>query len=530
MIKKKGVFFLFVFIFCFSGCSKKTIETKKIVKFNLGDEPHSLDPRIARDPHSQMLVRMFFDGLTRIGPSNTPELSIARCFEVSEDLKTYTFILRKCKWSNGDLVKAGDFVYAWKSLISPDSSSDQGYQLHMIKNASAIREGALPVEKLGVHAIGDDVLVVELEYPVPYFLELVSASFFFPVHEATDRNDSRWAERPESYVSNGPFLFSSWHHHDQISARRNFNYWESKAVDLEGVDFFMVESNTELCLFEKGEIHWSGSPVGVIPADAFKQLREKFEIFSKPKAETAFLRVNTKQKALCDPKIRKALALAIDRRSISENVLRAGQIPAQSFLPPSMQLSENPYFEDGDLTTAKEFFKEAVCGSFDDFVFKELTLTYIRSERTHLVVQAIQQQWRDAFNIQIHLEGLERKTYLEKIKKGDYQIAFCSWGADFHDPVNFLEVFKYKDQSTNNTGWENATYFSLLEDSNRQLDRSERKKLLLQCEKILMDEMPIIPIFFYSMAYIKDSSLSDVVFSTLGNLDFKWARLQNESK
>lgn len=527
MIKRIWGPLLLAFALCLAGCSIKSKNQKGIVRFNLGDEPHSLDPRIARDPQSQMLVRMLFEGLTRIGPSDQPELAVASSLQLSEDLTTYTFTLRECFWSNGDRVKASDFTYAWNSLLDPASPSDQGYQLYMIKNAKAVKEGILPADSLGVHAVQDNILVVELEHPVPYFLELIAAPFFSPVHSLTDQANPRWAERPETYISNGPFTLESWHHHDQISVRRSKNYWDKSVVSLEGLDLFMVENDTALHLFEKGEIHWTGSPIGVIPVDALAHLKETVGISSKPRAETAFLRANTELRALSDPRVRKALALAIDRQAIAEHVLQAGQLPAQSLIPPSMQLSDQPYFDDHNPEKAKELLNQALSDSIKDRHLEELTLTYIQSERTHLVVQALQQQWNRAFGFQVNLEGVERKVYFDRIKKRDYDLAFCSWGADFHDPINFLEVFKYKDQSTNNTGWENGTYVSLLNASSQIQDASERNSLLKRCEEILMEEMPIIPIFFYSMVYMQDPSLSGVVFSSLGNLDFKWAQLHN---
>ena len=280
--------------------------------------------------------------------------------------------------------------------------------------------------------MGDKTLVVELEYSVPYFFELLAAPYFYPIHEETDRKCPGWAEKPSTYVSNGPFIFSTWDHHKKISASSSKNYWDKNAVGLDGIEFFMVDSDVELSLFEKGELHWTGSPIGVLPTDALESLKRTSKVHTLPRAETAFLRLNVKKEGLSCEKARRALASAIDRKSIVEHILQSGQLPAQSYLPPSLKCSEDIYFEDGDIEAARNLFIEAEEADPDIrtvFSSKNLTLSYIQSDRTHLIAQAIQEQFREAFNFKINLEGLERKVFLEKIRHGDYQIAFCSWGA-----------------------------------------------------------------------------------------------------
>lgn len=520
---KIAIFFvLLVFLGCQSSGQKSS--SAKIVKINLGSEPHTLDPRRARDPNSQILMRMFFEGLTRIGPSDQPELALALSVEISEDLKTYVFTLRDAQWSNGEPIRAQDFAYAWKRMLSPDFPCDNAFQLYLIKNGKQVKEGTLTIDELGVLTPDEKTLILELEYPTPYILELMATPYFFPVHQQTDENQPRWSEKQESYVSNGPFLFKEWKHNDQITAEKNLTYWDADAVQIELLVLTMVDSDTEMKLFEKNELDWTGSPLSVIPVDAITHLKDK--LYVKPKDETAFLRTNIEVCPLDHPKMRKALALAINRKLIVEHVTQGGQLPAQRLIPPSMQLQKEPYFSDGAIEEAKKLFMEALAELEVDF--PNIKLTYINSERSHLIVQAIQQQWFEAFGVRIGLEAIERKVYFDRISKQDYDLAFCSWGADFHDPVNFLEVFKYKTQSTNNTHWEDAEYTKGLNDSFRLLDPAERLQLLAHCEKLLMDAMPIIPIFHYTMLYMKNDKLDGVFLSSMGNLDFKWAKLKND--
>jgi oligopeptide transport system substrate-binding protein len=507
------------------GCqsSPKFPIHSKIVKINLGAEPHTLDPRQARDPNAQVLMRMFFEGLTRIGPHDVPELAMASSVEISEDLRRYIFTLRDAVWSNGEPVKAQDFAYAWKRVLSPDFPCDNAFQLYVIKNAREVLEGTLNEEELGILTPDEKTLVLELEYPTPYLLELLATPYFFPVHQRTDQNQPHWAEKQQTYVSNGPFLFKEWRHNDLIVAEKNPRYWDQEAVQIDGLTFTMVDGETEMKLFEKGELDWTGSPLSVIPVDAIAHLGDKLHV--KPRDETAFLRSNIEIAPLHHPKIRKALALAINRKAIIEHVLQGGQIPAQRLVPTSMLLQEEPYFSDGAVEEAKLLFNSALEELGGDFPHTQLM--YINSERAHLIAQAIQQQWFDAFGVRIGLEAIERKVYFDRISRCDYNLALCSWGADFHDPINFLEVFKYPTQSTNNTHWEDARYTKGLDESFRLFDPKKRNELLAYCEKILMDAMPIIPIFHYTMLYMKNDQLDGVVLSSMGNLDFKWARLKN---
>lgn len=527
-MKVRSLFAAFI-IFLLLGCQKREDPTPKVVKVNLGDEPHTMDPRRARDPNDQILMKLFFDGLTRIHEGDEPKLSVAKSIEVSADGKLYKITLKKTYWTSGDLVKASDFAYAWRSLLHPDFPSDNAYQLYLLKNAKEIKEGKLDPSQLGVRVLSDDQLEVELTHKAPYFLELLAAPFFFPIHQETDQINPHWASAQKSFVSNGPFALTLWHHHDQISARKHPNYWDAAAVQLEGVDLFMVENQTALHLFERGELHFAGSPLGILPIDALSELKTRHNLGAKPRAETSFLRVNVDDALLQDQKIRKALALAIDRKAIVEHVTRAGELVASRLVPPSMELKKAPYFGDGEKGEATRLFEEALLEqNLTRADFEALTYTYINSDRSHLIAQAIQDQWKGVLGISIELEAIERKVFFDRMAKRTYQMAFCSWGADFHDPINFLEVFQYRDQSTNNTGWHEPSYCELLEKAKSMIDPKERRSALKQCETILMEQMPIIPIFHYAMLYAQDKRLEGLVLSSMGNLDFKWAHLQSE--
>lgn len=469
-------------------------------------------------------MRMFFEGLTRIGPNEEPQLALATSYQVSEDLKTYTFTLRGAKWSNDDPVRAQDFAYAFRKTLSPNFPTDNAYQLFLIKNGKLVKEGKLPLEDLRIFTPNDHTLILELEYPVPYLLELLATPYFFPVHEGIDNAQSDWSRNAGSYISNGPFLLKKWRHHDLIVAEKNPKYWDIENVQIDGVCLTMVDIDAEMNLYDKGELDWAGSPLSQIPGDCISHLQKELKV--QPRDETAFLRANIEAKPFNHPKIRRAIALAINREEIVTYVTQGGELPALRLIPPSMQLQNASYFEDNAVDIAKNLLEEGLT-ELGLSEFPSIKLIYINKKRSHLIAQTLQQQWVANLGIHIHLEAVEQKIFFDRISHRDYELAFCSWGADFHDPINFLEVFKYRNQSTNNTNWEDNEYIEGLAASYLLKNGEKRQRILSRCEKILMDSMPIIPLFHYAMLYRKTDKLDGVFLSSLGNLDFKWARLEN---
>lgn len=505
---------LLILLLCCVACTSSSVKEEKlskVLKINLKDEPATLDPAKARDLQSITVMHMLFEGLVRIDPTGQPQLALAKSVAISHDLKTYTFILRPANWSTGEKIKASDFVLAWQKILTPDFHSDVAYQLYVLKNGKRVKQGENG--PLGVRALDEQTLVVELEHPAAYFLELLSFPAFFPLPPTG-----------ESY--NGPFLLDEWKHLDQITVKKNPSYWDAKTVQLNGIQMVMVQEDTEFKLFEKGQLHWAGSPLSTIPVDAIATLKKTGKLHIQPIAGTSFLRIQTEIPPLQNSKIRKALALAIERKAIVDHVTQGGQIPAFGLLPPSFHLAHDDYFHDGAKEDAKRLFEEGLA-ELGLEQMPTLTFTYASNGRAHLIAQAIQQQWKEALGISINLESIEPKIYIDKISHKQYQIALGSWIADYNDPINFLEVFKFKAASTNNTEWESPEYIRLLDATSNINNPKERYALFARSEQLLIDAMPIIPLFHYTMLYLKDDRLKGAILSNLGSVDFKWASLDN---
>ncbi len=510
------------FLFLFGSCSKDGPAERPSAKLSITTDPKIFDPRKARDLDSITLLRMLFEGLTRTSREGKTELALAENVEISEDGERYVFHLRKSYWSNGLPLTASDFSASWKTILDPKFATDIAYQLYPIKNARKAKLGEVGLDAIGVQALDAHTLVVELEHPLPYFLELVSMTCFFPVPLNVVSQNGNWGTSPEGFVSNGPFSLHSWKHADQLTLKKNSRYWEADAVKLPSIDFFIVPPDTALQMYEEGKLDWAGSPLSTIPADAIRNLKSSRRLEISPFMATYFFRVNTsprigdKTNPLADPANRRALSFALDRDGIVGHVLQGGHTAARSLVPPEMGLNADGYFQDQTLPSL----------ALDE----PITISYSNTERNAAVAQAVQTQWEKTLGIKVQLEAIEPKVFFQRVSKKEYQIAAGSWTADFNDPANFLEVFKCKDESTNNTGWEHPEYIDLLNRSAVCKGGEERNQLLRKAEEIIMEEMPIIPVFHFVLNYIKNPNFSGVALSPMGQLDLRWAYFEPAAK
>ncbi|MBB64499.1 MAG: ABC transporter substrate-binding protein [Waddliaceae bacterium] len=522
----------FLIVSCGSQEDSQSQRKKNQTLFiNLFSEPPTLDPRETGDATSSDVLRHLFDGLTRIGPDGDIDLAVAEKFEMSSDGLIYTFYLKSTRWNDGSPVTALDFSESWKTVLDPSFPAQMAYQLYVIKNADKVKSGELPVEDLGVEILNSHTLRVSLESPTPYFLELLSTSPFLPVHHHIAKRNPDWArDAKPDFVSNGPFYLNKWKHQNELVLKKNPHYWDKDSVTLKKIVMSMIEdSNTELQLFQSGELDWAGKPISIgLPTEAIPSLHAEGILQIQKTASTYFYIFNTTQFPLNNRKLRKALSYALNRQSIVDNISQAGEMIALSLVPPSMSLREKGYLKDQQSKEAQKLFAEALKElKLTEETFPALHLSYNTSDGHQKIAQAVQEQWREVLGIDISLDNFEWKVYLDKLQKRDFQIGRLGWVADFNDPVTFLEMYEEGDNPINHTGWENVRYAALLQRASQTVNIERRKNLLHEAEKILMDEMPIAPLYFHTNAYLKHEQLKGVVFSPIGHVDFKWAYWDN---
>jgi oligopeptide transport system substrate-binding protein len=498
------------------------------LRVNINSEPPSLHPGLAKDSTSGTVLRQTFEGLTRIGKDGKPIEAAAEKIEVSEDQKVYTFTLRDAQWSNGDPVVAKDFEYAWKWALDPNNQSEYAYQLYYIKGAEAANTGSGSMDDVGIVAKDDKTLEVTLENPTPFFLELTAFYTYLPINSKIAESNNDWAnDAGDNYTSNGPFVMTEWSHSDKIVLEKNDTYWDKDAVKLEKIEMIMInDPNTELSMFDNGELHWAGAPTGALPTDAMQALKDDGRLITKPIAGIYNYKFNTTVEPFNNANIRKAFSFAINRQEIIDNILQGEQLPAQAIVPPTMfPENEEGYFADNDVEKAKEYLQKGLeeLGLKDVSELPAITLSYNTSEGHQKIAQAIQDMWKQNLGVEVTLDNQEWAVFLDKMHSLDYQVGRMGWLGDFNDAINFLEMYRDADGGNNDTGWESKKFQDLLAQSAVETDAEKRQQLLKDAEAVIMDEMPVMPIYFYTENWVQADNLKDVVISGLGDVQYKWA-------
>jgi oligopeptide transport system substrate-binding protein len=500
-----------------SACGKlatnvDTGTANQILHLGNGSEPSGLDPHLITDLGASRIVSELLEGLVGLHPKTlAPEPAAASSWEVSADLKTYTFYLNpKGRWSNGDKVVAQDFVYSWRRLLMPDLAAEYSYQLFVVKGAEQYNKGLIKdFNEVGVAAIDDLTLQVRLNAPTPYFLTLLSHPSTFPIHQQTiekfgdiDDPGSLWT-RAGNYVGNGPFVLSEWALNRIIRIKKSDTYWDSDTVKLNEVRFYPIDSlTTEERMFRAKTLHMTESmPIEKIDIYAKKNSNE---LRLSPYFGTYFYRVNTLKPPLDDKRVRQALAMTIDREKIVTAVTKGGQIPAYSFTPPDAEgftaRAKIPF----DIARAQQLLADA--GYPGGEGLGPIEILYNTLEDHKKIAIAIQQMWKKALGIEVTLYNQDWKSSLITINNFDYQLGRSSWIGDYPDPNTFLDTMT-TGNGNNRTGFTSKEYDALIRRAANTMDQQQRFEYFQQAEQILAVEVPIIPIYTYTRNYLRSNDM-----------------------
>lgn len=513
--------FLFFVCLLFPSCKESSLPygNKSQLNLNFYSEPGTLDPRRATYSNSINIYPMLFDGLMRFDQDGRLITALAKNYTCSDDGKTYTFHLKKANWSNGDPVTAYDFEYSWKEILNPNSPSPLAANLYSIKNARKAVIGKVPLNQVGVFATDSETLVVELKYPNPHFLEELTLSHFLPVNRHYPRCFDKGG-----CIGNGPFLLKEWIPHQQIVLVKNPHYWDQKRVKLDEIQIsFLNDPNTELKLFEKGQLDWAGDPLSIgIPPHAIPKLKKTGQLQSSRSIQTYFYSFNHNHPLLRIQQIRKALSLSIPREDITEHVTGGNEEPALHFLPKelSFQTEDQKSLSDQEL---KELFSEGL-----EIVGKEpyevsFVISYNTGEMHHGIAQIVQHRWKELFGIDVRLKPRDWKAHLSEVQAGNFQIARFSWRAINSDPYSFLELFLEPHHQMHHTSW-NSPHFTKALLSSRTLYSTEEKiAALALAEDLLERENVVAPIYYPNVVFVKHPQLEGFTIGKLGMIDFKYA-------
>lgn len=476
---------------------------EQILRRSLDAEPQSLFPPQGSDIPSYNVTRDLFEGLVISDMQGKIIPGVAEKWELDSTGRIYTFHLRdNAKWSNGNPVRAKDFVFAWQHTLNPETASSYAFIMYPILNAEEINKGKeKDFSTLGVKALDDRTLEVTLKSPTPYFIQALVHHSFYPLHEESVKKSKGKEGRPGNLVSNGAFELKEVRPQQYILATKNKNYWDAPHVKLDKVQYFTSEdTNTTLKRYRAGELDM----IYKISAEKLPQVRKdpkiKDHIKSSPFLGTYYYGINLKKAPLSTQKdLREALSLALDREAIVKSVSRAGEVPAYSFVPLNTANAKNISLPFKDMTMedrlkrAKELYEKA---GFSKDKPLEIELTYNTDESHKKLAIAVANMWKTALGVKVELLNKEWKVFLADRREGNVQMFRGGWIGDYNDPYSFLELMS-SDSALNDVGFKNKEYDELLHKGAATTDLQQRAEILAEAEKIFLDEHAIIPIYYY---------------------------------
>ncbi|HHL20129.1 MAG TPA: peptide ABC transporter substrate-binding protein [Aliiroseovarius sp.] len=478
--------------------------------YSIIDEFTSVDPQIVEDVSGSDIIRDLFEGLFNQDKDGNLVPGVATSYDVSDDKLTYTFHLRdNAKWSDGKPVTAGDFVYAWRRLADPETASPYQWFISIMSlaNGDEVMAGDKPVEELGVKAIDDQTLEVTLSQPLPYFVLTTTHASTFPTPKwVIDEHGVDWT-KPGNIVSNGAYVLTEHVPNERSVRERNPMYWNNDETVIEKVTALVInDENIALQRYLAGELDRTGVPTGQYPT-----LKEQYpdQAVSVPSLCSYYYMFNLRDDApewQKDVRVRKALSYAIDRGIIVDKILQGGQIPAYTFTPGATAGFTVPQVDYAGMTqdernaAAKAMMEEAGFGMGSPL---DVTLVYNTSEGHKKIAIAVSQMWKQTLGVNVTLENMEWKTFLQARSNGDFDVARGGWCGDYNEASTFLDLVT-TNSGYNDSKYSNAEVDQLMADAKTADDPQPN---YTRVEEILAEDMPIIPIYHYASVFMLNPQL-----------------------
>lgn len=517
----------------FAGCGS-TSGGSKAITATIGAEPKTLDPSLNNSLDGGTYINCAFEGLTTYSKDAAIVPGTAEKWEVSADGTVYTFHIQKdAKWSDGKDVTAKDFVYSWRRTVDPATAADYAYYLYFVKNGEAINGGKADVDTLGVKAIDDKTLEVTLENVCPFFTEIVAFPALVPLREdIVKTNSEKWSLDPKTYVGNGPYVLTSWEHDSKLTFEKNDKYWNKSTIIANKIEWFLMsDENAILGAFKNKQVSFARN----IPTDEYAAEKTAGTLQILPQLGTYYLDLLNTKAPFDNPKVRKAVALAIDRNYIVEKVTKGGQIPATGYVPfgiadvkqsPDFRTTGGDFYSvksedlDKNITEAKKLLAEA--GYPDGKGFPKVTYGINTGGNHQVIAEAIQQMLKKNLGIECEIQAQEWNVFQQSRKDGVFNMDRNAWIGDYMDASTFLDMFTSKN-GQNNSKYNNPAYDKAISDARAETDPAKRIQLYHDAEKLIMDDMGIVPIYFYTDPVEISKDLQNYVVTKLGFIYFNWA-------
>jgi oligopeptide transport system substrate-binding protein len=500
-----------------------------------GTEVATLDPNKMNALQDGRVAAALFEGLTVVDARTLKvRPGVARSWQISPDALTYTFDLRpEARWSDGKPVTAEDFVYSWKRVLEPKTAAEYAYILYPIRGARAYYDaaskpgGGADWSKVGIRMEGPYRMVVTLEQPCAYFLDLAAFTTYLPVRrDAIEKHGDRWT-LPGNIISNGAFRLVEWRFQSRMMWEKNPYYWDAASVALGRVEVRVFnDAVTALDAYETGAVDLTTvvPPLAVQPLLATRESGRRKDVQYETVYAAYFYRINCSRPPFSDARVRRALVLAIDRQAIIERAARGGQKPAFSLVPPGYEAYKPPPGLTEDVEEARRLLAEA---GFPNGAGMGEPALLVNKGMGHVpIAEMLQQQWRERLGVNVRIEQVEWKVFLDRMSRLDYEVARGGWYADYVDPNTFIDMF-VTGGGNNNTGWSNKEYDALVDAAAGRIDPAARMEDFRRAEAILLREVPIIPIYFYTQVMLVRPGLEAVYPNVLNRIDFggiSWAK------
>ncbi|WP_300408517.1 peptide ABC transporter substrate-binding protein [Lagierella sp.] len=520
-----------------SGESAQTQDGgKQYLNSLLNAEPATLDAQKGSDLYGNTVINNITEPLLRMAEkddgSNELIPAAAESYEVSEDGLTYTFKLREgMKWEDGQPLTAKDFEYGIRRVADPATGSESAFLLAPIKNFNKINssKGEVNLDELGVKAVDDSTLEVTLEAPTVYFPTLVPFRVMLPARaDIIEKYGEKYGSEADTVLSCGPFKLVEWTHNSRLTLEKNNEYWDAENVKLETVNLpIMTDTNTVMNSFSVGEVDVvrTNIPEWVTKFEGMDEV--KFKKVDLPSID--YLSVNHKDDLMKNEKIRTAINLAVDREGLAKTLSEGFVVPSQGWTPNGIQLDGKEYRKEigdsfKDLKEAnkdlKALFIEGMkeLGLGEDPASLDITIIYTNSPRVKMINEFVQQSINTKLGTNVKLETMEWPILSGRVQKGDYQLAYLAWTADYNDPSAMLSLFTSAAAAVN-TGWESADYDKIITEASQEKDSQKAMELYKEADKMIVDESVVIPLIGastnqYHYDFVKGIKYSE--FTTTG--------------
>ncbi|GGH67746.1 peptide ABC transporter substrate-binding protein [Compostibacillus humi] len=536
--KKWGILFVLVLLLSACGFSKSSESSssqsesdrsgKKVLNLSLENDIPDLNQVTTTDGISFDILNNVMEGLYRLDADNNPQPAMAESVDISDDKLTYTFHLRDgIKWSNGEEVTAHDFVFSWLRALHPDTAGSYSFIISdYIKGAEAYANGEATEEEVGIKALNDKTLIVELNDPTPFFLGLTAFATYFPLNEDfINEVGDQFALDHESILYNGPFVLTEYDQAVGVKMEKNEHYWDIENVEVDEISMRVIkEKSTELNLYESGELDRI-----TLSSNDVDEFRDSEEYGTVTEFTSWYLQFNLGKEPFDNFNIRKAFQLAYDPKLLATNVLNNGSEPAYSLLPPGMHGVDGQPFRDlageviePDFEKAKEYLEkglEEIGGELppielltaDDTVAKD-TATFVQS------------QLKENLGVDVSIVTKPYSGRLDSMREDDYQFVISKWGADYNDAMTYLALWVGEPAIPFRGNYHNPEYMNLVYKAQEEKDEHKRIEMLMEAERILLEEDAVLgPLYYEGSAYLQKSYIKNLVLHPYGaRLDLKY--------